>query len=192
MDPDYETTCKNQQLKNNKQFWVEIACTQGNNAHTFKVVLEKGDDTFLSRLDAHPGECIFVNTLPDSKQCGLETGLMYSCLKDEDITKNGGVNPKTNCVFKSHPDQQALAEKKCDIIVYLKCLPGPKDPKDTCMDYFNAAAKAEYDYLFTAKKEISMDGMTLINAMKSLLNTGVRIFIGDHGSDWYFCKYKQN
>ena len=174
-------------------FWIE-KITNPESEITFKAVLEQVGDTWLSKLDADPGECRDVETQQGSGQCGLATALFQVCFQDEDVTKDGGLNPSKNPDFNAHPEEQQRATSRCAIIVFVACIPDRKTPKKVCSAYLNAASKAGYGSIFTSIpiKEGKMDDMTLDDAIKDFGKTedSANDFIRIHGWYWYFCKEK--
>ena len=199
-DTKYAGTCENQQLVKNGYFYVEktnvhIPAPEG--AYTnyeFKAILGH-KDVVMSELNAQLGACNEVETVAGNKYCGLATALMYECFGDEDVTKNGGVNLKTNDNFKNHPEEQKRLVTRCSTIVYLECLPEkPITPNKACKAYLNAAKKAGYDVIFMVNKyrihgRTFMYEKTLGNAITEFGQTieSADAFIHKYGVDWYFC-----
>ena len=149
----------------------------------------------MSELSAQLGTCNEVETLAGNRYCGLATALMYECFGDEDVTKNGGVNPKKNDKFKNHPEEQKRLMAKCSTIVYLECLPEkPVTPNKACKAYLNAGKKAGYGVIFMVNQyrihgRHFMYEKTLDNAITEFGQSieSADAFINKYGVDWYFC-----
>lgn len=171
-------------------YWIKED-TFVHSVKTFEVVLRQGDANFLAHMTTSPGNCHTVNTKPKSRRCGLATTLMLYCLKDEDVTRNGGIDLNANVDFQNYQAERELADHRCVTIVYLQCQPEPPTPNSACCAFLDTASIAGYDFLFTVVRVPAptpgMGHMTLEDAIKNCEDNADG-FIRSHGFDWYVCK----
>ena len=153
---------------------------------------------FLSYIIASPGNCHTVKTKPKYRRCGLATELVRSCLTDEDVIRNGGIDANTNGDFSNNLAEREYAKEHCATIVYLQCQPEERYPPNTtpnaaCVLFLDAAFIEKYDLLFTVLRPTPettrMDRMTLDDAIENF-EGNADDFINSHGRDWYLCREK--
>ena len=92
----------------------------------------------LSTVNAYHGECYHVNSAESSKECGITKAVLKKCFSDEDVTKGGGLNPKTFNINRyevnwkekegyaawENKDFSRRAREACETIIYMPCEPG--------------------------------------------------------------------
>lgn len=92
----------------------------------------------LSWVNAYHGECFHVNSQRGSRECGITKAVMKKCLTDEDVTKDGGLNPDTFNINRVEENWDGKAgdavwqnngfsgraRAACETIIYMPCKPG--------------------------------------------------------------------
>ena len=186
MEPSDKRNCPNHHLKIQGYFWIQrVPMRRG---YLFRAALVQTEQhNFLSLLGATHGKCNLVSTEKASRRCGLATAMMFTCFLDEDVTRNGGINPNTNQAFKDHPDMQKIARDSCNIIVYTQCMPDPTTPVDVCGGYLKGALKAAYYKIFLVNHLDRMKVLQLEYALNKF-KANPEGFIADDGRNWYLCK----
>ena len=95
--------CRDTLLKDQRFFWIQRAdfhIDPHQKGYMFRAVLQRQQETnFLSTLEAENGNCFDVNTRSLSRRCGLATALFYLSFIDDDITRNGGIDPDREEAF---------------------------------------------------------------------------------------------
>ena len=189
LDPSVRKTCTTQRLLNQGYFWIRKDI-ESHNFYKFRAPLQKYEsDPFMSQLDAYHGNCFYIKTKDRSKRCGLATALFYGCFLDNDVTKNGGIDPDKDVQFnrpKNH-EMKKIAKAKCAIIVRTICQPSPPTPVAVCVGYMKGATKAYYSGIFMVDNNNKMTVLTLPSAISKFIdNPGV--FLNKRGREWYLCK----
>ena len=193
---DNHKNCEGGGVIQNKKYFVkkyDLKQVKARYAHdyAFVVFLSQGEDldtkmpTYKSILFGDKGgECDSAQTDPNYQSCGLSTQLMIHCLRDKDITIDGGVNPDTEEQFKNNPDAQKLAKKQCMTIVSLN--QGANPPR-AGVAYTKAATKAGFEKVFTVTPGgNNMAFWSVAVVEKEYLNNPIQ-FIIEHGQQWFFC-----
>ena len=200
-------TCVNDKVKEDG-FYVgrgEVTgSTEGANAQ-FKFVARhdwENDEGYLAYLNARQGECNNLETYEHSRRCGIGRALMVTCLLDEEVTKDGGLDPDTYWQreyvdFAVWKDKEFTkkAKENCAAIVAVSCGPRVSNPQgkplvSICKSYINAAFRAKYDLVFVDHESREFYSVkTTKNALMEFVPDPDK-FVLELGFDWFFCKCK--
>ena len=163
----------------------------------------------LGRLNAYPGECQDVRTEIGYRRCGVATELLTKCLKDDVVTKDGGILQRSttgqpgnlaNFQTSLNPgvkygiwqDQRfvSLATEHCQTLIAMPCR--PLGNQNSCKVYFEAAISAGYKNIFTDKHDQNNQSIRKsvmrTSSARTLFNEDRVIFLEERGSNWFFCK----
>ena len=185
--------CPNEQLVENEKWYAEkyvLRRPANQFEYSFRAVLHRYDTepNALSVLNAKTGECNDLNTRPGSKNCGLGSTLMYLCFIDPDITRNGGLNPRSNTFFRRNPRRLNQAKANCKTLAYVV---NTANPPIAAVGYFNAAYKAGYKMIFTYNfRNQIMKVLKVKNAKQYYIDHGKPSFTNVYGNHWFFCNCK--
>ena len=197
-DPSKHADCTLNELRQNGKYYIrKYTYDEGSDDdYNFEAVLHKDDDDdFLAELYGNRGGgCNDVKTKRPARSCGLATDLMYSCMADTDVTKNGGVDVANDPIFNADPKRKNAAMQNCQAIVFL--MGAPPDNANAAIAYLRAAKKANYKMLFTHSQRFpTKDHPDIIDVMKiekaiTEFDKRGEEFQKNHGAWWYFCKCK--
>ena len=141
--------CSNEQAKRDGYYIGKEKPTK--TEFRFVAKLEWENPTTISGLNADRGQCNDVVTEKDYRKCGIARSLLVLCLRDEDITRDGGVNPltyndltETDYAIWEDEEFGERARLLCSSIVAVTCEPIDNTPKYACKTYIEAARIAGY------------------------------------------------
>ena len=132
----------------------------------------------MSWANAYHGECHFVQTDGRFRNCGMARALMEKCLSDEDVIKDGGLDPltykfnrytkedKEYCVWNDL-DFTKRARESCTTIISMFCYPGfyqageffptpyvpGRDPAMACKLLIDAAISKGYQIMMLSGEQ---------------------------------------
>lgn len=164
----------------------------------FEAKLEWDKYETLSSLNANKGECDDLSTRKDSQKCGIGKSLMELCLKDEDVTEDGGINPLTynddksiNYSIWEDEEFTNAAHKLCKTLIVITCLPVPPTTIYSCKAYIEAAKKQKYQMMFTDEYDDYGYHVLKTEDAETQFNLSPDNFIQSKGRYWFFCKCKR-
>ena len=105
--------------------------------------------------------------------------MMEMCLKDEEITDDGGYNPLLNYWIE---DELAKPVRDlCKTIINVSCKP-----------YMDVASTTGYHMIFVQSPDPSIDRYHRykIEIAKEIYENNHETFLEEKGDDWFFCKCK--
>ena len=162
----------------------------------------ENDEGYLAYLTAGQGECNNLETYEHSRRCGIGRALMVTCLLDEEVTKDGGLDPDT--WWKQETEKYSVwkdkeftktAKENCASIVAVTCKISIDDSQGNqllsiCKSYINAAFRAKYDLVFV--DHVSREFYSVKTTKNALMEfvPDPEKFVLDVGFDWFFCKCK--
>ena len=200
LNPKYKNTCKNDEIKQEHAFYVnkriqkQLLPTSPSKITWIGSL--KASTSQLAILNAKRGKCNDVHVYPGSRKCGIGKEMMKMCLKDDDITEDGGYNPMTEKDWYDE-DLEREARKLCKAIVLVTCKPYDSTPNIAGKLYMEAALDSGFHLVFIQK--LAIDDAQLdkirrydIEAAKLDFLKNADAFIEDMGANWFFCKCKQD
>jgi len=188
-------TCQNEDIKAKKppSFYID---KQKPDSHTFKWVamLDPSQPKVLGFLVAEKGMCNDLKTYDGSFRCGIAKTFLVHCLKDDEITEDGGINPLTYWNWDDK-DFGPTARDVCKSIVLISCVPDKETPKSVCASYMDAARNAGYHMVFVDRNEGQDEVVPFrklrIKQATALFKQDPQSFLDNVGRIWFFCKCKQ-
>ena len=159
----------------------------------------ENDEGYLAYLKGRRGECNNLETYEHSRRCGIGRALMVTCLQDEEVTKDGGLDPDTYWQreyvdFAVWKDKEFTkkAKENCASIVAITCGPSINGQPivSICKSYINAAFRAKYDLVFVDHESREFYSVkTTKDALMEFVPDPDK-FVLELGFDWFFCKCK--
>ena len=207
LDRKYLQTCENEEMKKRHGgFYIHKLQPKPSDYKWIAVLNPSTTEPVLGYLDAEKGQCDNLRTNPGNRRCGIGNALMMLCLKDEDITDDGGLNPLTDPEWLDD-DLKEPTRNLCEAIILVSCSPYEGTPPKTCEMYMNAAKIAGHHMIFTGKnigididkkrKKRQSNGdekyqvFEIANA-KQIFEADPEKFLLDHGKFWFFCKCRKD
>ena len=189
-------TCENEKIKSNRppSFYID---KQNPESNMFKWVgiLDPTQPKVLAYLYAEKGMCNDLRTYEGNFRCGIAKALLMYCLKDDEITEDGGIDPLK---YWNWDDKNfgPIAKDVCKSIVLISCVPDKETPKSVCASYMDTARNAGYHMVFVDRNEgqdtIEPFRKLRIEPAAALFRNDPQTFLNDVGRIWFFCKCKRN
>ena len=188
-------TCQNEEIKAKKppSFYIDKQ-DKGSNTFKWVAMLDPSQPKVLGFLVAGKGMCNDLKTYDGNFRCGIGKALLLYCLKDNDITEDGGINPLTYWNWDDK-DFAPTARDVCESIVLISCVPDEGTPRSVCSSYMDAARFAGYHMVFVDRNEggdFEPFRKLQIEPAVALFRNDHQTFLNDVGRIWFFCKCKQN
>jgi len=188
-------TCENEDIKGRRppSFYID---KQNKNSVTFKWVamLDPSQPKELGYLVAEKGLCNDLKTYEGSFRCGIAKSLLVHCLKDDEITEDGGINPLTYWKWNDK-DFAPTAKDGCKSIVLIECFPDKETPEIVCASYMDAARDAGYHMVFVGRNQDPGEEEPFrklqIKPATELFRQDPLSFLDGVGRIWFFCKCKR-
>ena len=192
--PSSKTTCQNSEIRRKKppSFYID-RFHEANNQIKWIALLDPSlprPETPLAYLEARRGSCNDLKTYAGSQRCGIGRAMMEMCLKDEEITNDGGYNPLLN--YWIEDELAKPARDLCKTIINVSCKPYERTPPIACKMYMDVASTTGYHMIFVQSPDPSIDRYHRykIEIAKEIFENNHETFLEEKGDDWFFCKCK--
>lgn len=182
-------TCENKEIKNKKPPSYHI--NKSKSPIKWVAVLEPQSKSPLAYLNAKRGHCNDIQTHAGSRRCGIGKALLLTCLKDEDIVNDGGLNPLTDDAWEDEK-LKSTTRDMCSAIVLIRCQPYHHTPEIACKMYMEAALESGYGIVFVEKDGDDKYKIFRVENAKPIFERNPESFLEENGENWFFCKCKPN
>ena len=123
---------------------------------------------------------------------------MLLCMEDEDVTRDGGLNPLTYNELKEFDyalwedeEFRVRSRQLCLSIIAITCEPAHRITKYVCKAYIEAAKIAGYQMMFIdMNPDFSYKVLKTKNAESQFIKDPQN-FLNSYGHEWFFCKCKR-
>ena len=194
MRPSSKTTCLNPEIthKTPPSFYID-RFHEANGKIKWVALLDLSQprpETPLAYLEARRGSCNDLQTYERSRRCGIGRAMMEMCLKDEEISENGGWNPLQD--YWIDDDLSRPARDLCKTIINVSCKPYERTPAIACKMYMDVASTTGYQMIFIQSPDplIDRNHRYKIEIAKEIFENNHETFLEEKGDDWFFCKCK--
>jgi len=151
------------------------------------------DFPIMARLEAWSiGQCNELDTVQDSRKCGVGKELMKLCLGDTAVTGDSTeywqeTGPAS---YKMWQDEQFNNKvgQLCQEINFIQCAPYDNTPKRICKAYIEAAKETGYEMMFSELFGHNKYVVMKIADAEPEFISDPNKFVDSKGSHWFFCK----